>query len=102
MCFPLSPSCALFNTNEKCAEEKAGIIHQPHSAGSRGWEVPARKTCAEIIIFFFSAALNVVLEEFLSEFLPGITPQLQAALPSPSLDTPRFSFSHPPPQLPSD
>lgn len=80
-------------------KEKEGIIPKPHFPGSRGWEVPAQKTCAEIFfLIFFSAALNIVLEEFVSEFLPGIAPQLQAALPSPSVDTPKFSFS----QLPWD
>lgn len=61
---------------------------------------PLKKLVLRFFFFliFFSAALNIVLEEFVSEFLPGIAPQLQAALPSPSVDTPKFSFS----QLPWD
>lgn len=73
-------------------------ICELHFARSRAREAPALKTCAGIIFFFF-AILNIVLEEFVSEFLPGITPRLRAAPPSPSLwlgdrDTQRFAFYH--------
>lgn len=57
---PLSPSRALFNTNEKRAEEKAGRIPKPHFPGSRAWEVPAQKTCAEIIFFLLLLLLLLI------------------------------------------
>lgn len=81
---------------------KAGIIHRHLQTPlcSEWWSGTARfeNLCWDFFFFSF-ALLNIVLEEFVSEFLPGIAPRLQAALPSPSVllgdrDTQRFAFYH--------